>query len=209
MTEGKGVKLLVAVGHQKVRIEFFDVQINETDPVSAINDTENAFLATYFRQSLKRHSHTRHAHDRVEDCHPDLPSMLLNALHEARDDFLSSVLHRVIVNFDAPDRGSLDKIVDCLSNGTVDAREVCDFVSGLKLQVPQDRVETSSRVRHQDCPVNVGIDEVSYLLPDLVKLLREREANELVGTSFGFLLPMAQCIPDRARVRSVGTLRPS
>lgn len=81
----------MAVGDEEIGVQFFEVQVNHTDPMSAINDTKNALLTTDFCETLKRHPHTRHAHDGVEDSDLDVTGVFSYGLHEAKENFLISI----------------------------------------------------------------------------------------------------------------------
>lgn len=199
------VDLLVAISNQEIWIEVFEVQVDESNAVSPVDNTKDAVLAADFSELLKRHPHSWHAHNGIKDCHLDMISMFSDLTDEARQDVFFSVCQRIKGDFKTCNRRGLSQIINCLANRPVYATEKGNLVSRLKSEVAQDGVEASRRVRDEDDAVNISVEKGSNLATDLVQLLWEHITNEFVRLGFGSILPMPHRMSNRTRVRAIST----
>jgi hypothetical protein len=141
VSEEMGVKsrweilILVAIGGQKVGLEDAHIQRDLPNTMCAVDDAQNALLATDSDEFLKGESNTRVTDDGIEDCGADSQSFVPGPSDGFAEAALEFVLGDgvVVVYFSGLEGAVLLHGDDAFLHGSVDGFEIDERFVGLEV----------------------------------------------------------------------------
>lgn len=185
----------MAITNEEIRIQLSQIQLDLSDCMGTIDETENTFLSTRLDELLKRKPHTRHTNDSIKHRQTDIKPFLLGPNHDITKPLHELIMTdwKLILDLQTSNGRRLRYRDDRLLHGSVDSCEVDDHVTFVEDQVAEHGVDTCRGILDEYTFIRRHIQDLGYCYASFVQGSGLFPADEGVRSSFGVLLEFPKC----------------
>lgn len=201
----RGQHILVAIAHEKIRIQLSQIKRNVADSMCTIHAAQNTLLPALRHKFLEWESNARVTNDSIKKSHANIQAFtpqLFYYLAKAFHDLLVGGRER-IWDLARLDRCGFHQPCDGLLTRSVYGIKVDDNVTWCILQVSKDDIHSRRSIFGENDLVHGSVEHLCQLLSGHIDVFRLQVTEEQVWFGLKLVLEFPGLIPDNRRESSI------